>query len=69
MPKVSFNPKALGVTTNNSCSDMRHAIARSAPKPIVIPGISVQTLIEGLSLSDIESLKCSGDGLTGDVDT
>ncbi len=70
MPQISFNPQALGTTGRDDGTNMRHAIASSTPEPIVIPGIDVKTILEGLCLADIEGLKLSGnEPPTGDIDT
>ena len=69
MSKISFNPQALGIVGHTHGRDMRHLIARGTPKPIVIPGIRIETILEGLSLTYVERLEGSSDDPAGDIDT
>lgn len=41
MPKISFNAHALGIASNDSCSDMRHALVGRPSQAVVVlrPGI------------------------------
>ena len=69
MPKVSFNPESLGRARKVE-SDMSCPSARGAFVPVMVFKPGIEAIMEGIRLSNIESLPPAGAGFSGEnVDT
>lgn len=54
MPKVSFNPQALGTIMTDEDGNVCRIVGESAFVPVVVHGTGVEALYEGLRLANIE---------------
>lgn len=69
MTQVSFNAKALGIASNDSCRDERHALAGGPHEAIVVIRPGIEAIREGLRLADIKCFNASeGHQPTGHID-
>lgn len=69
MPKISFNAQALGIANYDKRRDVSHSQARSSRVAVVRADPSIQSLFEGLGLTNVESFPVPrGDLPTEDVD-
>ncbi|WP_416896535.1 MAG: hypothetical protein ACMVY4_13450 [Minwuia sp.] len=56
MPKISFNPKAVGRTVDPELTDMCDPILDGAFVPLVLPDADIETVIEVFRLTYVERI-------------
>jgi hypothetical protein len=60
MPKISFNAKALGITTYKKSGDMRRTPSGCAFEPVMVFKPGIEAIIEGLRLANVEGFEHAG---------
>lgn len=69
MPKIRFNPQAIGRIAHNHSGDMRDAARFGAFIPVVVIKPGIEAVEEGFRLANIECFHPTDDMSAEDVDT